>query len=121
MQIIKAVNLPMDQSFMQTQDNLVSVSFHEKLTNFKMQSYGTLTDSFLPHMPFLDDSSETTPNQTESTEQLFKELLGQVQYNTINAATLGVNGTPPLDGLLPLDIQDGPNVLETFLSGSGGL
>ncbi|TIB07219.1 hypothetical protein E3P92_03952 [Wallemia ichthyophaga] len=106
MQIVKAVNLPMDQSFMQTQDNL---------------SYGTLTDSFLPHMPFLDDSSETTPNQTESTEQLFKELLGQVQYNTINAATLGVNGTPPLDGLLPLDIQDGPNVLETFLSGSGGL
>ncbi|TIA85827.1 hypothetical protein E3P99_03872 [Wallemia hederae] len=101
MQILRAANLPMDPSFMQAQEQI---------------SFGTSSDYFLPHLPFLD----TPPDQAESNEQLFSDLLGQVQFNTEDAASLGVSGTPPLDSVLGIDTQDWSNVLETFLSGGVG-
>lgn len=88
----------------------------ENASNSQIQSYGTSSDYFLPHLPFLD----TPPNQAETNEHLFSELLGQVQYNTVDAASLGVSGTPPLDSMLQINTQDWSNVLETFLSGGGG-
>ncbi|TIC18878.1 hypothetical protein E3Q13_01643 [Wallemia mellicola] len=102
MQILKSANLPMDPSFMQAQENL---------------SYGTSSaDYFLPHLPFLD----TPPNQTEN-EQLFEDLLGQAQFHSVDAASLGIGGTPPLDNVMPDTTQDWSNVLGAFLSGGGTL
>lgn len=103
MQILKTSNLPMDPSFMQAQENI---------------SYGASADNFFTDLPFLVD---TPPNHAESNEQMFTDLLGQVQYNTVDAAALGVGGTPPLDSFLQINTQDWSNVLETFLSGAGGM
>ncbi|TIA87132.1 hypothetical protein E3P81_04047 [Wallemia ichthyophaga] len=103
MQILKTSNLPMDPSFMQAQENI---------------SYGASADNFFTDLPFLVD---TPPNHAESNEQMFTDLLGQVQYNTVDAAALGVGGTPPLDSFLQINTQDWSNVLETFLSGAGGI